>query len=336
LKAFKSVLKYAVSLCIGGGLLWLVFRNINLRELISRLGSADYRWLILSVIFAIISHYLRAYRWTMLLEPLGFRLSAIRAFWAVMGGYIANIALPRMGEVTRCVMLKKTDGIPIPASFGSVIIERIIDLAMLLGVIILSLFLQFGRISTFFYDVFMNNGSIPSQTIFRWGILLGIVAALSGILLWSQWQKIKKTLLFKKIKPLIGEMINGLMSIRRVNNKLAFSITTVLIWILYYLMTYILVFSFQATSGLNPLAGLIILVAGGLGMSAPVQGGIGTYHAFVSSALILYGINREDGVLYATFVHTSQLIFVLVVGSISLVVGMVVGRKKKKIESVEA
>ena len=112
------------------------------------------------------------------------------------------------------------------------------------------------------------------------------------------------------------------MSIRKVEKKFAFLVSTLLIWVLYYLMSYIIIFSFEATSNLDFFAGLSILMAGGLGMAAPVQGGIGTYHAFVSGILLLYGINKADGVLFATLLHTSQFISLTIFGGISFIISI--------------
>jgi glycosyltransferase 2 family protein len=330
LKSLKTFLKYTIPLIVAGLLLWLVFRGLNIQEIFKRLESADYRWVLLSMIFAVFSHYLRAYRWTLLLKPIGYEFKTSRGFIAIMSGYLGNLALPRLGEVTRCAVLKKTDRIPLPASFGSVIVERIIDLLMLLLVILLALSLQFGRIGKFFSGMLYNTASGTSSSFHVW-ILVFILALFVPVLLaWGMRKRIIKTKLYLKIKPIIGEVINGFMSIRKVENKTLFFILTFGIWIFYYLMSYVMIYSFPATSGLSPLAGLVILMAGGLGMSAPVQGGIGTYHVFVSSVLVLYGIAHEDGVVYATLMHTSQLVFILVVGSISLLTSMLMVKKNKE------
>ena len=89
---------------------------------------------------------------------------------------------------------------------------------------------------------------------------------------------------------------------------------TLFIWVMYFLMTYVCFFCLDATSHLNAKAGLFTLVVGGLGMAAPVQGGIGAYHYIVSQGLQLFGISTTDGIVYATLVHTSQTILVVVLG----------------------
>lgn len=267
-----------------------------------------------------------------MLKPIGYDFKASHGFIAIMSGYLGNIALPRLGEITRCAVLKKTDGIPMPASFGSVIVERIIDILMLLLIILMALVLQFGRIGKFFSELLFNSSAGTSGKIYVWVFIFIAILTILAFFIWARWERIVGTNFYKKIKPVIGEVINGIMSIKKVENKPLFFILTFGIWIFYYLMSYVMIYSFPATSGLSPVAGLVILMAGGLGMSAPVQGGIGTYHAFVSSALLLYGIGHEDGVLYATLMHTSQMVFILFTGSLCLLISTLIVKKKKKNE----
>ena len=330
MKTVKSFVKYLISLGIAGLLLWLVFKDLNLHEVLDRLKTADYRWAYISIIMALTSHYLRAFRWTLMLKPMGFPVKTPRAFLSLMSGYLANLGLPRMGEITRCIILKKTDGIPLPGSFGSVILERIIDLIMLGLALLLALVFQFSRIGSFFTGLLFRNRHIPVDSLIGW-VMLGIVF-LGGLVIlgWMFRGKITGNSFFRKIRPVIGELINGLLSIRSVENKPLFYLCTLLIWVLYYLMAYIMVFSFPSTSGLSPMAGLVILVAGSLGMTVPVQGGIGTYHVFVSSVLVLYGIGHEDSVLYATLMHTAQTLFVVISGGICILISLLISNKKNK------
>ena len=153
------------------------------------------------------------------------------------------------------------------------------------------------------------------------GIMLALI--LIGFYLFRRNKdSIRSSNLYKKFRPVVYDLISGLKSIRNVKEKWAFFISTALIWILYYLMSYVIVFSFPETSGLDFFAGLSILMAGGLGMAAPVQGGIGTYHAFVGGVLMLYGISKEDGVLFATLLHSSQFVSLIVFGGISFIISL--------------
>ncbi len=323
LKQLKSILKYILTLIIAIALLLYVFRDIDLNALLIKLRRANYTYVYISIVLSLISHYFRGYRWTLLLRPLGYRVDSFRAFIAVMVSYFSNLLVPRMGEVTRCAILKKTDNIPIPASLGNVISERILDLIILIFVILATFIIEFSILKDFLYQ--QINSAWDSFNLINFLIGTGLIILIflvGGYFILQKKDTIKSTGFYQKIRPFIYDLINGLKSIRKIENKTGFFISTLMIWILYYLMSYIIVFSFQSTSDLDFSAGLSILMAGGLGMTAPVQGGIGTYHAFVSGVLFLYGISKEDGVLFATLLHTSQFFSIIFFGGLSFIISL--------------
>jgi hypothetical protein len=173
----------------------------------------------------------------------------------------------------------------------------------------------------FLYEQF--NSAYRSINLPNFLIGAGLVIAIfiiGGIFVIQRKEFIKSLGIYKRIRPFIYELVGGLNSILKIKEKFGFFSSTIMIWVLYYCMSYIIVFSFPTTSGLGLKAGLSILMAGGLGMTAPVQGGIGTYHAFVSGVLLLYGISKEDGVLFATLLHTSQFISIIVIGGLSFII----------------
>ena len=136
------------------GILWYVFRDIDLVNLFENLKSANFTFVYISVVLSLISHLLRGYRWKLLLNPIGYKVNTFRAFIAVMVGYFANLLLPRMGEVTRCAILKKTDKVAIPASLGTVISERILDLILLLVLIFFTIIIEFKVLKDFLIESF--------------------------------------------------------------------------------------------------------------------------------------------------------------------------------------
>jgi uncharacterized protein (TIRG00374 family) len=320
-KRIVSAVKYVVSLAIAIALLYYVFKDWDLSDLSSRFAQVDYSWVALSVFLSIISHIVRAYRWNLLLYPMGYTdLSIYRTFKAVMIGYITNLAAPRLGEITRCGVLKRTDNVNMSASIGTVVAERIIDMLGLLSLILLALVLEFDRLSGFFVDFFneRSEGLAVSSNLLIVFIIIGFILVGGLIVLWILKERVKRKPFYYKIRSFIREMIDGFTSVLRINNKSGFWFSTVFIWVLYYVMAFVLFFSVESTSHLGVMAGLSILIMGGLGMSAPVQGGFGTYHILVGSILLTYGIAEKDGYFFATLVHTSQTISVMVVGGISL------------------
>ena len=250
-----------------------------------------------------------------------------------MVGYLANLAVPRMGEVSRCGILKKTDNVPMTISIGTVVAERIIDVLSLFFCIFFGFVIEFERLNEFLSGFFTAKVDQLGKYLFDLYLLAGIAAVvlLAVFLILRTFQDdIKRNPLFLKIRTFLREMVSGLTSISRIDNKYGFWISTILIWVLYFLMSYVVLFSLESTSSLGLGAGIALLIMGGLGMSAPVQGGIGTFHALVTAALILYGIEEADGQLFAFLLHSSQFVMILVVGSISLVISMVIKNKNKQ------
>ncbi len=290
-------------------------------DVVNRFTQVNYSWVLLSVFLSLISHALRAYRWNILLAPVGYTsLSTYRTFKAVMIGYLTNLIAPRLGEITRCTVLKRTDGVNMSASIGTVVAERIFDFLGLLSLIVFALIIEFDRLSTFFTSFINDKFSGVQLTPAKLGIILlfGFILAGGLLILWWFRERIKRKPFYYKLRSFIREMMNGFTSVLRLERRRGFWLSTVLIWLLYYIMAYVLFFSVESTSHLGLTAGLSILIMGGLGMSAPVQGGFGTYHILVGSILLTYGIAEKDGFFFATLVHTSQTISVMIFGGISL------------------
>ncbi|MEQ9050951.1 MAG: lysylphosphatidylglycerol synthase transmembrane domain-containing protein, partial [Marinoscillum sp.] len=127
IKKATSVLKYTFSLGLALALLYLAFRNVDFSEFIEKSRQVNYTWVIVSILLSLVAYYARAYRWNILLKPLGYpNLNVHKTNLAVLVGYLANLAFPRLGEVTRCGMMKRSDDVPVSTSLGTVITERII------------------------------------------------------------------------------------------------------------------------------------------------------------------------------------------------------------------
>lgn len=319
---------------IAGGLLWYVFKDFDLSTLVNKLREVDYRWVALAIGIFLMSHTLRAFRWNTMLYPLGYHhLRTFRTFLAVMVGYFANLIIPRMGEVSRCGILKKTDDVPITTSLGTVVAERIIDLFCLFTAMLLLFVLEFARLNEFILSFLDEKLSSLEQNVFAIYVLLGISAVI-GILFFALRNKIKEKLrhnaLFIKIRNLGRELLKGLTSISRIENKAGFWLSTIFIWACYYMMSFVVFFALPETSELGWGAGLAVLVMGSLGMAAPVQGGFGTFHALVSGVLLLYGVAEQEGVLFATLIHSMQTISFIILGGISFFIASVLSTRKAK------
>ena len=312
---------------LGIALLVLAFKGQDVNQLIADLRKADYKWVLGSLVACFIAHIIRAVRWQMMIASLGHgKPSLLNTCYAVFIGYMANVAFPRMGEVSRCGVINKTNKIPLVKLIGTVIVERIVDLIMLMIVLGLGIILQFDLISDFLYNnviVKMNDSSV-NLTVLKFAVLILVFSTGFFYLL----MKKKKLGIMNKIYHLCKEMNSGILSMKDLNNKTAFIFYSFVIWLLYGLSAYLCFFALNATSDLGVLASLSVLVFSSLGMIAPVQGGIGAFHYMVSEGLTLYDIPKGEGLTYALLLHSSQTLLVLFAGAISVILLMVSTSKR--------
>jgi conserved hypothetical protein len=280
-------------------------------------------------LFAFIS---RARRWVLLVNSLGFKSSTKNAFYALMTGYLANLALPRIGEITRCVALGKKEKIPVDQLIGTVVIERTIDFLSLMAIMLILIFTSGDLINLFLKEsilipVQQKVLSIFGNTWILW-VVLFLIGVISLYMIIRYKKRLRKIRFFSKIFDVAKGVINGLKTITKLKRKGEFILHTIFIWLNYALMTWVVVFSLESTSHLTFGNSIFILVIGGLAMSAPVPSGLGAFHYIVSRGLLFVnGIPIEDGLAYALLTHESQLIFVAIVGAISF---FIIFRKEKK------
>ncbi|MBI9054974.1 MAG: flippase-like domain-containing protein [Bacteroidales bacterium] len=332
-KIIKSI-NFSIFLAIGILLLYLSFKGVDFDHLVDDLKSANYFWVFISLICAIVGYVSRAIRWRLLIEPLNYKPPIKNVFFALMFGYFANFAFPRIGEITRCGALTKSDKIPMDSLIGTVIIERAIDLIVLiilLFVVFIAKIDVFGGFikDTVFIPLFKKIVNTVDFPIFYWLIVIAILVLAFGLLYYHR-KKIKRVKIIIKIRKILRGVISGVKTVTKMKSRTAFLFHTIVIWVSYFFMTYVVIFAIPATSNLTPIDGLFLLVIGGLGMAAPVQGGIGAFHWIVSSALSLYGISKAEGLVFATIQHESQAILAILLGSFSALMLFLISRRKSK------
>ena len=335
-KVAFDILKYSATLGIAAFLLWFVYKDFSFEILKEQVSNINYYWIMLSILLALLSHYLRAYRWNILLEPLGYHLKTSRTFIAVMVGYFANNLVPRLGEVTRCGILKKNDKVSMTSAFGSVVAERALDLLILIILGSFTFLIEFDKLNSFiienFQEKFPETKSIYGLVFTGLGI--GLVLLLIAFFLFKIFRnQLHRNPLYLKIRQFVKELLDGFLSIRKIKNQFGFWISTFGIWLLYYLMLIVVFYAFPPTSNLSLIAGLTLLIMSGLGMSAPVQGGIGVFHILISSVLVLYGISTNDGKVFALIAHTTQFLTVMLFGGISFVISVFMKPRDSNVNS---
>ncbi|WP_339698049.1 lysylphosphatidylglycerol synthase transmembrane domain-containing protein [uncultured Roseivirga sp.] len=328
----KDILKLILSLGITGYILYNSSKTTDWNQIWEALKSFKYEWILLSILLSLFSHSLRAYRWAMLLGTQGPRPSTWTSFLAVMVCYLGNMAIPRLGEVARCTIMKKEENIPVTFSLGTVITDRLLDLFMLMLFTMFLLAMQFNLLKSYFSQ-FIDNKLPFLITLWPYLILAGIIGLLLILFVIRKSKKEDNpNSVYFKIKQKTIELISGVKAIKNVENPLGFWLSTLGIWALYFAMLYVISFGYVPTAELSLMAGIAVLVMGSLGMAAPVNNGIGAYQALVASILVIYGISHNDGYVFAVVSHGSQVVSVIIFGFLSLLI-LNFRKKKKRIDT---
>ncbi len=322
----KSLLQYLVLIAITSALLWLSLRGLNVEggdksEFIwNAWKKSNKGYLLLMALIAMISHVLRAQRWKMLLVPTGNKVTLGNSFLSLMIGYLVNMAVPRGGEVSRCYNLYKLEKTPVEVSFGTVVVERLVDLVCLVLLIGLSFVVEWKKLKGFI-DTLEFSSSGSSFSIWISLALILIIGLGVGVYLLRNNQKLKKILLgFKE----------GVMAVFRLESKGLFIVYSIAIWSLYFLMSYFVVIAFPETRELGFSAVLTLFAIGAIAMAAPLPGGAGSYHTLVPLGLVmLYNLPKAEAIAFVFIFHGWQTLIMIVGGIVSLIISYLIIRWKR-------
>jgi glycosyltransferase 2 family protein len=325
----KKTLQYLLFLGIGGGLIWYSIASgiINPAKLWEDVSHANLWYVGLMIVLMVVAHGSRAARWQMLLEPLGYNPSFFNVNNAVWLGYFANNLVPRLGEVTRCSQLYKSDNIPVEKSLGTVVTDRIFDVVTLFVLLIIHFIIDFDKLWAFInQQMAQNSGEKTGKSNLVFFLLIGII--ITGFVLFIFRKKILQIAIVQTIIEKIQGLLDGLLSIRHLKNPPLFIFYSILIWAMYYSMGYVLFFAIPKFAILPPIAGLTVLVSGALAMILPSPGGAGTVTAIVSPVLVtMYGLSKDDAGTLSTFIQSSQMLVTLVVGTVIFLVSIFIKKR---------
>ena len=326
MKTLFNILKYALLLSVSGLLMWYAVQGQDLSSIGRHVREANYTWLIITMILSVLGYLSRGYRWKMQLDAAQQPAPFWDVYHAMMVGYLANLVLPRMGEVIRCSVLQRTSKVPVQVALGTVVTERVIDVLVLLLLLGSTLLLDFNTFWSFVTDKVLG-GRYDALARNRTPLLFAAVIALlllAGLAyaLFRNLERLRQNALFNKVALFVKGLLAGVFSILKMKNKGLFLFHTFFTWLVYYLMDYLAFKCFPSTYSLDMRAGLAVLTFGAFGMAAPVAGGIGPFHIMVQGILLVYGISKEAGIAYALVVHGSQTLLVVLMGGISFVASM--------------
>ena len=275
------------------------------------ISNANYYWVALTMVLFMVTNVLRALRWKMMFKAIGYHPRMINLFGTIMINYLANLGIPRSGEVIRAGLLAGYEDIPVEKVLGTIFTDRIFDLIMLMIVIVLAMFFG-GNDFLVYLDQNINIGQkvsgLLNNSILLYSLI--IIVLISVVLVLKFRTKIMASALGKKVISLFMGFADGVKSVGNVSSISLFLFYTVAIWFIYYLMFYFAFFTFLPTSHLGPVEGLVSFVFGSLGILIPTPGGMGSFHYLVGEALSMYGINGSDAFSFANIVFFSVNIFV--------------------------
>ncbi|GGG92741.1 membrane protein [Polaribacter pacificus] len=300
----KKILKVSFPLLLGVFLVWYSLSKVSIDELVVYFKEANYLWVCFGLLFGILSHLSRAYRWKFMLEPLGYQPKFANSVMAVLVAYLVNYTIPRAGEVSRAAVMTNYEGIPFEKGFGTIVAERIADLIMMLLMVAITLFVQFD----FIYDLLLKNFD-PSKII-----LLGIVLILI-VAIFIRFIKKAKSGFALKIKTFVGGLVEGVMSIFKMKKKWPFIFHTLFIWLMYVLMFWATI---PAIDGLEvPIGGVLIgFIAGGTAIAA-TNAGVGSYPVAVALAFALFNIDNDKAFAFGWIMWSAQTAMVILFGGLS-------------------
>lgn len=316
-KIVSQSIRYLVFLSIGLGLLYLVFKDQDFDKLWADIKGANYYFIGISMVMGYLAIVSRGLRWNILLKPLGYTPKKWSSIHAVTIGYFANLAVPRIGEVTRCTALNQAEKIPVDKLFGTVLLERVIDTGLLLILLVGTFLVKIDLFTDFFASAFKNRSGEVSLTTTHY-IVFGVLFV-GLITIVAYWKKIKATLWFQKVRAFLIGIAEGFKTIKNIEQKGMFVFHTMFIWSMYLFMTYVCFFAFSGTNHLGVDDGLFVTIVGGLGMVAPAPGGIGAYHAAVIAGLTALEVNGDVARSFAVVIHSAQTAMMVGSGLFALI-----------------
>lgn len=336
-KRLRTILQYAFFFGLGIFLVWWSVKDLSSDDrshIRQALNRARY-WLIIPVFgILFLSHFVRALRWRLLIEPLGYKPAKANTFFAVMIGYLANQAVPRLGEVLKCTVLARYEKVPADKLVGTIILERLIDALTLLLIFAITLAIQ-PDLYTQIMDTFFSSRQAADASTEKsnTGTIILLALVLLAILALLAWMIIKKKKLKDLgylIKNIIMRVVQGVSTIRHLRRRWYFIFLTVSLWSLYLAGGYLGFMALQETQQYGIKEAFTVLSAGSIGMIV-TPGGIGAYALMLEKTMQLYGLQKGVALAFGWLLWLAQTAVILIGGLISFV-ALPIYNKRKNLE----
>lgn len=316
-KLLNKIWQVILPIILGLAILVWTYKDFDFKRVWSVIeGEVNYWWIGFSLVFGVFGHLFRGWRWNISLAPLNEYPRLSNSVYAIFVSYAANLVIPRIGEVSRCGILAKYDNISFSKSLGTVITERIIDSVCVIIITCTTLLLQSGIFIKFINETGTNTAffvHLFTSTNFYITIACIIALIILAYLLFRRFS------IFTRVKGIFNDIWQGCLSIRYVKDKFLFILYTVGIWICYFFQFYVTFYSFDFTSDLGLMPGLVMFVVGSIAVIVPTPNGAGPWHFAIITMMMMYGINKDNAGIFALIVHGIQTFLLILLGIYGLV-----------------
>jgi uncharacterized protein (TIRG00374 family) len=315
---YKKPLQFVLFAALTAVLLRLAFKDIEWTALWTSILSANYAWLIVANVISIAAYFVRAQRWRLLIEPLGYTSSLHNTYNAVIIGYLANFAFPRLGEAARCGALTRSNAIPFDKLVGTVVTERLFDLICLILLLIIAIAASMDTFGRFLHDA--ANETLLHFHLSAILIYVVVIVALVVTILVFLFVYKKHTRFVQKLQRFLKGIVEGFVAFRKMRCKWKFLAWTAALWCCYWTMSWLMLYAISGWEHFSAADGLLVMLLGSFGVIAPANGGLGSFHAVIKYGMpILFGVSAADALSYAVLSHESQSLIIFILGIVAYV-----------------
>ena len=323
----KTIVKYiariVLPLLLAAVILHWMYQGVNWTAVWAALeGEMSWTWMLLSMPFGVSAQVFRAMRWKLALKPMGENPRMSTCCYSIFLSYASSLAIPRVGEVLRCGVMSKYEGISFTRLIGSVVSERMVDMSMVFLFSLITMLTQIPVFMNFFDETGVDISSFTHRFSSTESLLSVACIVAIGIVLWLLARKVQ---LVSRTKAKFSKLADGMSSIAKLHNPWLFIIYSFGIWVSYYLHLYIAFYCFDYTAQLGPIAALVAFVVGCFAVLVPTPNGAGPWHFVVMTVLVLYGVADNDAAIFVLIVHTLQTLLTVLLGLYALGALMVRG-----------
>lgn len=313
----KNILNTFFGITIGLIFLYITFYDKPLNEIFDSIKNANIYWLLVNGLLLFIVMYLRAIRWKLIIENSGYSAENIDIMNSTVLGFFVNSFTPKIGEITRCTTIYRTSKVPFSVSFGTIVIDRIWDMLILLLGILAIFSLEIEKLKFIKSHVLKNLLSLFSNnsSLIIWLLIVSLFITIIIIFLLYKYHK--KIAIFSRILKFISNTYDTIKNSIKLKKFNSFILITVIIWILLMLMNYTCLLALPETDNYSFYFAIVVLFIGGLGWAMPTPGGIGTTHFLILQLFIAYNLDPKTGLSFAVLSNGVTFVFTIIFGLIA-------------------